>query len=92
MKDTLALVVDDDPIIRKLVRSNLEQRGCAVRESFGGSSAIAEMEYRTPDLVILDLIIPDLGGSDVCLWIRERWEIPIIVMSAQRRRCQSESA
>jgi two-component system KDP operon response regulator KdpE len=83
MKDMLALVVDDDPIIRKLVRTNLEQRGYSVRESFSGSSAIAEMEYRVPDLVILDLIIPDLGGSDICQWIRERWEIPIIVMSAR---------
>src|SRR5690349_14954335 len=83
MKDMLTLVVDDDPMIRKLVRVNLEERGYQVRESFSGSTAIAEMEFNVPDLVILDLVIPDLSGSDVCEWIRERWEIPIIIMSAR---------
>lgn len=83
MKDLMALVVDDDPSIRKLVRANLEQRGCHVRESCSGSGAIAELERSLPDLVILDLVIPEISGNDVIKWIRQRWDIPIIIISAR---------
>lgn len=77
------LIVDDDPRIRKLIRFNLEQRGYRVQEAYNGESAIAQMETEPPDLVIVDLVMPGLSGNDVCLWIRERWDFPIIVMSAR---------
>jgi two-component system, OmpR family, KDP operon response regulator KdpE len=78
----LVLVVDDDPKIRKLVRVNLEKRGYRVRETYDGRHAINQMEHEPPDLVILDLAMPGISGNDVCVWIRERWDIPVIVMSA----------
>lgn len=76
------LVVDDDAKLRKLVRVNLEQRGYQVKEAANGRDAMAVIEAQTPDLVIVDLVMPGISGNDVCAWIRERWDIPIIVLSA----------
>lgn len=77
------LVVDDDPTIRKLAKVNLEQRGYTVVGASSGTEAISIMQQETPDLVILDLIMPGMGGVDVCTWIRGRSDTPIIVVSAR---------
>ncbi len=82
MNSPLVLVVDDDAKIRKLVRFNLEQRGYRVWEAEDGGEAIAAVERDTPDLVILDLVLPGMSGNDICLAIRDRSDVPIIVMSA----------
>lgn len=76
------LVVDDDPRIRLLVRVNLEARGFEVQEAATGNEAIALMEQAIPSLVILDLVMPGIGGDEVCSWIRERSDVPVIVLSA----------
>ncbi len=76
------LVVDDDSKLRKLVRVNLEQRGYVVKEAANGRDAMAVIEAQAPDLVIVDLVMPGISGNAVCTWIRERWDIPIIVLSA----------
>jgi two-component system KDP operon response regulator KdpE len=76
------LVVDDDPRIRMLVRVNLEARGYQVEEAANGREAIACVEQGTPALVILDLVMPEISGDQVCTWIRERSDVPIIVLSA----------
>jgi|SRR5688572_14924265 len=77
------LVVDDDPTIRKLARVNLEQRGYAVMIASSGNEAISLFQQDTPDLVILDLLMPGMGGVEVCSWIRARSDTPIIVISAR---------
>lgn len=82
MNTVSALVVDDDPRIRLLVRVNLEARGYEVQEAANGDEALALMEHGIPSLVILDLVMPGLGGHEVCAWIRERSDVPIIVLSA----------
>lgn len=76
------LVVDDDPRVRMLVRVNLEARGYAVQEAATGGEAIALMEQTLPSLIILDLVMPGMGGNEVCTWIRERSDVPVIVLSA----------
>lgn len=76
------LVVDDDPRIRLLVRVNLESRGYEVQEAATGTEAIALMENVIPSLVILDLVMPGMSGDQVCSWIRERSDVPVIVLSA----------
>jgi two-component system, OmpR family, KDP operon response regulator KdpE len=76
------LVVDDDPRVRMLVRVNLEARGYAVQEASTGGEAIAMLEQTIPSLIILDLVMPGMGGDEVCLWIRERSDVPVIVLSA----------
>lgn len=76
------LVVDDDPRVRLLVRVNLEARGYAVQEAATGGEAIAMMQETLPSLIILDLVMPGMGGDEVCSWIRERSDVPVIVLSA----------
>lgn len=82
MSGVPTLVVDDDPRIRMLVRVNLEARGYDVQEAATGSEAIALMEHTIPSLVILDLVMPGMSGDEVCTWIRERSDVPVIVLSA----------
>ncbi len=82
-QDFDTLVVDDDPKIRKLIRVNLEPRGYRVREAADGWQAIKAIEDNPPDLILLDLIMPGMDGIAVCAWIRERTDLPIIVLSAR---------
>ena len=82
MNTMAALVVDDDSRIRLLVRVNLEARGYEVKEAASGAEAVALMEQAIPSLVILDLVMPGMGGDEVCEWIRERSDVPVIVLSA----------
>jgi DNA-binding response OmpR family regulator len=83
MDKPLVLVVDDDAKIRKLVSVNLEQRDYRVHSVADGTAAIDYMERSTPDLVILDLVMPGISGNQVCEWIRKRGDnLPVIVLSA----------
>jgi two-component system KDP operon response regulator KdpE len=76
------LIVDDDAQIRKLVRVNLEGRGYNVEEAVDGEDAIAHLKATTFDLLILDLVMPVMSGIEVCTWVRERSDVPVIVLSA----------
>jgi two-component system KDP operon response regulator KdpE len=77
------LIVEDDPNIRKLVRVNLAKRGYTVSEAADSHQAIALFQEVPVDLVLLDLVLPGLSGVDVCVWIRARSDVPIIVLSAR---------
>ena len=76
------LVVDDDAQIRKLVRVNLEGRGYVVQEAVDGNDALTRLKTESFDLLILDLVMPGMSGIDVCAWVRERSDTPVIVLSA----------
>jgi two-component system KDP operon response regulator KdpE len=77
------LIVEDDPSIRKLVRVNLAKRGYSVSEAGDSHQAISLFQNEPVDLVLLDLMLPGLSGVDICKWIRERSDVPIIVLSAR---------
>lgn len=80
------LVVDDDPKAVKLVRRNLEDRNITVLEAHGGQDAITMAQSELPDLIILDLMMPEVTGFDVVSALKERPEtarIPIFVLSAK---------
>ncbi len=77
------LIVEDDTNIRKLVRVNLVKRGYSVSEAGDSHQAIDLFQKESVDLVLLDLMLPGLSGVDVCKWIRERSDVPIIVLSAR---------
>jgi two-component system KDP operon response regulator KdpE len=77
------LIVEDDPNIRKLVRVNLVKRGYTVSEAEDSHQAMTRFQTETVDLVLLDLVLPGLSGVDVCLWMRARSNVPIIVLSAR---------
>jgi two-component system, OmpR family, KDP operon response regulator KdpE len=76
------LAVDDDPQIQKLIRENLQVRGYAVQVASDGEKALDIFKAQEFDLLLLDLILPGISGIDVCLWIRQRSDVPIIVLSA----------
>lgn len=76
------LIVEDDPNIRKLVRVNLVKRGYTVSEAEDSHQALECFQKEKIDLVILDLVLPGLSGVDICLWMRARSEVPIIILSA----------
>ena len=76
------LVEDDDTIAEPLVRG-LERQGFAVRRAADGTSALAEVDIRRPDIVLLDLGLPDIDGYEVCRRIRLDSTLPIIVVTAR---------
>src|SRR5664280_3859090 len=78
------LVVDDDPTICRTLRINLRARGHEVETVGSGRDALSTFADRTPDLVILDLGLPDLDGVDVLREIRRLGTTPVIVLSARR--------
>lgn len=77
------LIVEDDANIRKLVRVNLVKRGYSVSEAEDSHQAIALFQQVPVDLVLLDLMLPGLSGVDICVWIRARSDVPIIILSAR---------
>jgi two-component system KDP operon response regulator KdpE len=76
------LVVDDEAPIRRWLKVNLETRGYAVDTAETGEQAITAFENQRPDLLILDLLMPGMGGIDVVRKLRAVSTLPIIVLSA----------
>lgn len=85
MKDgtTSILVIEDEQHIRRFVRAALETAGYRVYEAASGMDGLKEAENRKPDLMILDLGLPDLDGTEVVKRVREWSSIPIVVLSAR---------
>jgi len=82
-RKTCALVVEDDPNIVDLIRSNLAVRGFDTIVSVDGMRALQLLETEDPDIVLLDLMLPEADGFDLCRQIRERSPVAIIVVSAR---------
>jgi len=80
---TRALVVEDDPNIVDLIRANLAVRGFDTVVSVDGGKALQLLETEEPDIVLLDLMLPEVDGFDLCRQIRERSPVAIIVVSAR---------
>src|ERR1700722_5428604 len=89
---TKVLVVDDDPSLLKALRIGLSARGDEVVVAHSGAEAINQVALTTPDLVILDLGLPDIDGLEVCRRVREFSNVPIVVLSAygdERRKVEA---
>ena len=86
------LVVDDEASIRRSLKKNLETRGYTVDAAETGEKAIKAFENRRPDLLILDLLMPGMGGIDVVRKLRTVSAIPIIVLSAIGEEAQKVQA
>jgi DNA-binding response OmpR family regulator len=79
------LLVEDEPRLRMIVRSNLEHRGVEVSEARDVAEALAEIEANPPDLVLLDINLPDRTGWDVLRDLRATGPLPpTVVVSAVR--------
>lgn len=84
MDDIDILVVEDEPSIREVVALYLERAGFKARCVEDGDSALEEFESNTPDLVIMDLMLPGIDGLTLTRYIREQAETPIIMLTARR--------
>jgi len=88
--DTLArpliLVVEDEPALATLLRYNLEKEGFAVAEAHDGEEALLQLSERTPDAVLLDWMLPQVSGLEICRRIRRtpQWRgLPVIMLTAK---------
>ncbi len=79
----VAIVIEDEKQIRRFLRTSLEAEGFAVYEAETGRQGLVEAATRKPDLLILDLGLPDMDGVDVIRDLRTWTELPIIVLSAR---------
>jgi len=80
------LVVDDEPDLLELVRFNLSQAGLVVETAASGTEAMAALRRSRPDLLVLDLMLPDIPGEDVCRRVRRDEhlaDLPILMLTAK---------
>ena len=83
---TRILVVDDEPDLLELVRFNLTQAGHVVDTASSGTDAIEALRRSPPDLLILDLMLPDVSGMDICRYVRGNEhlaQLPILMLTAK---------
>lgn len=78
----LILVVDDEPKVARLARDYLEKNGFGVITAADGQSALTLARREKPDLVILDLMLPNIDGREVCRILRRESDVPIIMLTA----------
>ena len=83
MNTTTILVIDDEPQLRRAMRATLSGIGYSVIEAKTGEEALERLREIQPDLILLDLNMPGIGGLETCRAIRERSEIPIIILSVR---------
>jgi two-component system KDP operon response regulator KdpE len=76
------LVIEDEAQLRYALRRYLDESGYSVRDAEDGATGLREFAGFKPDVVLLDLMLPDMRGVDVCRTIRESSETPIVVLSA----------
>jgi DNA-binding response OmpR family regulator len=77
------LVVEDEPVVRDVLVRYLSQAGYRTIEAADGAEAERILSAEAPSLVILDVMLPEIDGLDVCRWIRARSRVPIIMVTAR---------
>ena len=86
------LLIEDDPGIRKFLRVALEAQGFTMEEEASGKSGIARAATAQPDLVVLDLGLPDMDGKAVIARIREWSQVPILILSVRQSEDEKVAA
>jgi two-component system KDP operon response regulator KdpE len=82
-QEVTVLLIEDEPEIRRFLRTTLPAHGFRLYEAATGKDGLTEAQARNPDLILLDLGLPDLEGSEVIRQVREWTATPIIVLSAR---------
>ena len=77
------LVVDDEPTVRETLAETLEQDGLRVITAADGREALEKFRLEKPDLILLDLMLPELSGMEVCRIIRRESAVPILMLTAR---------
>jgi DNA-binding response OmpR family regulator len=84
MSNATILVVEDEPSIAEVVNLYLHRAGYQVLLKQDGQAALDTMEHQLPDLVVLDLMLPKVDGLAITRWLRDRSDVPIIMLTARR--------
>ena len=77
------LVVDDEPMVREVVVAYLQREGFLVQEAATGSDALAQIDKSAPDLVVLDVMLPEVDGFSILSQLRQTTNIPVILLTAR---------
>ncbi|MFV9507153.1 MAG: response regulator [Oscillochloridaceae bacterium umkhey_bin13] len=83
MAQRTILVVDDDDGLRELIRINLEHEGYLVLQAANGLQCVATVREHRPDLVLLDVMMPEMDGLEACARVREFSQVPILMLTAK---------
>lgn len=83
MNKPVALVVDDESNILRFVRANLRASGFEIASATTGPEALTQFEASNPDIIILDIMLPEMDGLEVCRRIRQVSDVPIIMITAK---------
>src|SRR5512132_1679798 len=83
MPDAIVVLIEDEPQIRRFLRATLNGQGYRLFEAATGADGLVEVGSRQPDVVIVDLGLPDMDGVEVIRRLREWTDVPIIVLSAR---------
>ncbi len=86
------LIVDDEPQMRRILEPSLIAEGYAVVSAASGKEALDRFRASKPDVVVLDLGLPDMDGKDVIIAIRKTSSVPIIILSARENEAEKVSA
>jgi two-component system KDP operon response regulator KdpE len=78
------MIVDDEPQARRVLRVALVSRGFEVTDARSGEQALESLRHEAPDVILLDLKMPGIGGLETCRLIREGSAVPIMIVSARR--------
>jgi two-component system KDP operon response regulator KdpE len=92
VKPSVALVIDDEAQIRRLLRVTLEANGYQVFEAATGQEGIVQAAQCRPDVILLDLGLPDLDGVEVLKRLREWIKVPVIILSVRDREAEKIAA
>jgi len=84
MSELSILVVEDEPSIAEVVGLYMQRAGYKVQTAADGKIAMSILEKGIPDLVILDLMLPEVDGLSLTRWLRDRSDVPIIMLTARR--------
>src|SRR5260370_13408374 len=95
MSNATILVVDDEPQLRRVMLATLSDLGYVVIDARSGEEALEKFRQETPDLILLDLNMPGIGGLETCRVIRSGSAVPLIILSvrnAERDKAEAPDA
>lgn len=83
LEEKKVLIVDDENKIVEVIKSYLEKEGAIVFEAYDGNQGLEAFERINPDLIVLDLMLPDMTGEEICNIVRKKSRVPIIMLTAK---------
>lgn len=83
MEQRTVLIVDDDPGLRELIRINLEHEGYRVLQAVNGVQCLEMVRHDRPELVLMDVMMPEMDGLEACARLREFSQVPVLMLTAK---------